>query len=353
MLLQSVRSEHLPVAPSLLGAQVAEALSSSWRADATWPAEAQLPSTAVVSRITAAGCGALLWRRVRTIQDGNTFATLRELYRMQALATKVLERDLVDAVGRLRTIGIDPVLVKGWAIARDYPERGSRPCGDIDLCVPPAQHERSRALLEGKGLNVDLHPGFPLLEDRAPRELLRRERRVVLDGTEVRMLGEEDHLRLVCLHALKHGLSRALWLVDVAVAVESRSRGFDWDYFFAGDAMRARWLECTLGLAAQLLGAEQPDTGRRPLPAVLPSWLAPATLDAFGVLFRVRLPVTARRPMNALRELSTRWPNGIEASFNLGVPFDERPRLPYQLAECVRRSGAFVAQAVRARTIPG
>jgi len=29
--------------------------------------------------------------------------------------------------------GVEPILGKGWAIARLYPERGMRPYGDIDL----------------------------------------------------------------------------------------------------------------------------------------------------------------------------------------------------------------------------
>jgi hypothetical protein len=50
---------------------------------------------------------------------------------------------------------------------------------------------------------------------------------VELNGAKIRILGAEDHLRLLCLHLLKHGAWRPLWLCDVAAALESRPSSFD------------------------------------------------------------------------------------------------------------------------------
>jgi hypothetical protein len=35
--------------------------------------------------------------------------------------------------------------------------------------------------------------------------------------------------------------------------------------------------------------------------------------------------------------LRLRWPNAIQATVELGAPFNGAPRLPYQVGECVRR----------------
>ena len=56
---------------------------------------------------------------------------------MEVLHHRVHEMEIGEAFSRLRSVGIEPILAKGWAIARLYPERGMRPYGDIDLCVHP------------------------------------------------------------------------------------------------------------------------------------------------------------------------------------------------------------------------
>ena len=45
----------------------------------------------------------------------------------------------------------------------------------------------------------------------------------------------EDQLRQLCLHLLRHGACRPLWLCDVAVMLESLPGDFDWDRCLGGD----------------------------------------------------------------------------------------------------------------------
>ncbi len=52
-----------------------------------------------------------------------------------------------------------------------------------------------------------------------------------------------------------------------------------------------------------------------------------------------------RHPTRALRALGLRWPNPIQATVGLGAPFNDLPRLPFQLAECVSRTARFMAMA--------
>src|SRR5262249_5230360 len=158
--------------------------------------------------------------------------------------------------------GIEPLLFKGWAIARLYPEPGLRASGDIDLCVRPEEYAAALAALrdvpEAAG-RLDIHRGFSprhlgfsLLNDRTLDALYEREEWVSLGDTRVRILSPEEHLRFLCLHLLGHGGWRALWLCDVAVALESRPSTFDWDRCLSGDRRRSDWVACTLGLAHRL-----------------------------------------------------------------------------------------------------
>ena len=57
-------------------------------------------------------------------------------------------------VGHLQAHGIDPVLIKGWAVNRLYPEGIVRPAGDIDLVVPDGEYARAKTLLAGRRLSL-------------------------------------------------------------------------------------------------------------------------------------------------------------------------------------------------------
>ena len=61
-----------------------------------------------------------------------------------------------------------------------------------------------------------------------------------------------------------------------------------------------------------------------------------------------------RHPVQLLRALRLRWPNPIEATVRVGGPFNELPRLPFQLWESVRRTAYFITQVptmVRRRSL--
>ena len=54
------------------------------------------------------------------------------------------------------------------------------------------------------------------------------------------------------------------------------------------------------------------------------------------------------RPAGWLRALRIRWPNPIEATIGVGGPFNEIPRLPFQIRECLSRAARFAGE-MRAR----
>lgn len=264
---------------------------------------------------------------------------LHEAHRLTALHARMREAPLARVFAVLREAGIEPILGKGWAVARCYPSPSLRPMGDIDLYVPAADASRAREALRAAGDSpVDLHAGFAELDDRPAADLLARSECVPIGGETVRVFGPGDHLRLLCLHLLRHGAIRPLWLVDVALALEARPAGFDWPLFLSGEPWRTTAATVALGLAHSLLGASLDGA---PFPERAPRWIAPTVLREWG---RGRSPHGARTPF-ALerlarwpRAIEVRWPNSVEATYATRAPWRCLPRLSIQLAAAARRA---------------
>ncbi len=342
--------------PRERGRDVASLLAGAWRASPP-PLTLSLSAVAALAPIVlGTGAGALAYRRLRLAGLASSLeaAPFHEAYRMHALEGALQEGRLPQAFARLRAAGLEPLLAKGWAVARHYPESGLRPYGDIDLFVSAGQHAAAAAALHPAGaapLPVDLHAGFADLDDRDPEALASRSCAVEMKGATVVTFGAEDHLRLVALHALRHGLARALWLVDVAVLLEQRPADFDWDCLLGGLARRTEAMACAIGLASRLLGAGLegvPESlARRPLP----SWLEPAVLEQWGRGSARRRPIEdyLRDPAGALREIPLHWPNAVAASVGTGAPWNELPRLPFQVVFATRRGALALRRMWRAR----
>src|SRR5689334_17303364 len=59
----------------------------------------------------------------------------RSAYRWQLLENAVREHELSDIFRVLRSVNIEPILLKGWSVARLYKDPATRPLGDIDLLL--------------------------------------------------------------------------------------------------------------------------------------------------------------------------------------------------------------------------
>ena len=251
----------------------------------------------------------------------------------------------------LRSAGVEPLLVKGWAVARLYPEHGLRPYGDIDLCVRPEQYAVALAALgapEAETAMVDLHNGLPWLHRPSLDDVYERSQLVPLSDVDVRILGPEDHLRYICIHMLQHGAHRALWLCDIAVVLESLTEDFDWEYLLRGERRPAGWVASTVCLAHELLGARLDGIPVAERTRHLPRWLLPSVLNQWSkeehYMDIGSIAYSFRHPAKLLRELRLRWPNPIQATVRVGGPFNELPRLPFQLWECVLRTARFLTR---------
>jgi len=446
------------------GRLVAEVLRGAWR---EFPSAENLSAekvAAVPSLLHSSGSAALGWWRISRVQSPMSnvqgqdaahrpWTFLHDAYRQSRLAALVHEQEIKHVLSLLRAVDIEPVLVKGWAIARLYPDRALRPYGDIDLCVRPDQLAKAAAALKClesiEGHYVDLHSGFdrigrvqspmskvqcpsdrvavtdssrglsatgvpggaaPLgwlsdtpgssyMNDSDPEgvkqgfdsdsnvpgpstprrlrtldfgpwtrasddwdELYERSQLVPLGDEQVRVLCPEDHLRLLCMHLLRSGAWRPLWLCDVALLVETRAPDFDWQRCLGDDPLYADWVAVTIGLAHQLLGLYIKDTPVAERAQNLPRWLVPAVLEQWGREHMQGPKSKVQSPKSAIQssaskvqsqpgahrlwtldighwtDLYSRWDNPIRATAAVGGRFNNWPRLPYRIAESVMRS---------------
>jgi hypothetical protein len=341
------------------GRLIARVLSGSWRRSpeplAISPAELDL----VTPLLLESGAGALGWKRVgnSSLRSAAAALELEQAYRLHAIQSAIHEANIQSALTLLRSAGVEPILVKGWAVARLYPDTGLRPYGDLDLCVEPKHYQAASRALErqpDKPYQVDLHRGFKTLDHRSWEELYSRTSLVKLGVVEVRVLFPEDHLRLLCFHFLREGAWRPLWLCDIAVALETRSGDFDWDLFTDRNERRRKWFACAISLANLLLGASVDGIPEMLRGNQTPTWFLPSVLREWEVRSMSRrhtAPMRAawRAPGQTLRlrSLSSHWPNPIEATIGVRGPFNEIPRLPFQICNSAVRTIKFMSQLLR------
>ena len=334
------------------GELVAATLAGSWRER---PSALNLSASELAVAaplLLQSGAGALAWRRLRNspLSLEGAAGELQQAYRLHAIQAALHETNLKEVVKLLRAAGAEPILIKGWAIARLYPESGLRPYGDLDVCVAPKDYTSVRETLRDAGdrYPVDLHKGTELLDDRQWDDLFKRSRLVQLEETSVRVLAAEDHFRLLCFHLLRHGVERPIGLCDIAVALESRSADFDWRVCLGSGRKHADWIRLVIGLAKQLLGAEIGDVPFEVKPSQ-PDWIAKSVLKAWARDFTKHFTQAApmefylHHPRGWAHALAERWPTPIVGTVGVGGSFNRFPRFPYQLGYLLIRSLRFLA----------
>jgi hypothetical protein len=335
---------------------VSAILAGCWR-DSDFPlleiSEIELDE--VTPLLYGSGAAGLGWWRLRETDLNQTASAevLHQAYRLQVLQSGIHEEKIIKVFKLLREASIEPILIKGWAAAALYPSPGLRPYGDIDLFVRPQQYETARELLAGPSVKdcwVDLHKHLSELDDRSIQELFDRARRLPLKQESVTILSAEDHLALLAVHMLKHGAWRPLWLCDIGGAIESLPTGFDWELCLGRDRTRSSWIRVALSLAHRLLGARLDAVPEKALARQLPEWLLESVLQQWEQPFASNQPPMShpvpmstvwRRPRMLLDALRQRWPNPILATVSVNGRFNNLPRLPYQIGNCLMRGAHF------------
>jgi hypothetical protein len=347
------------------GRLIATTLEGSWRTSP--PAELHLSATEfeeVTPLQYDSGASALGWWRVREtpLRETPSGELLHQAFRLLALQANIHQTKIQKLFRLMRAEGVEPMLLKGWAIARLYPQPALRPYGDIDLFVRPRDSWAARRVIESdaaRGSWVDLHTRIDELPETSAEDLFARSQLVECGDEQVRVPGAEDHFALLAIHLLKHGAWRPSWLCDLGLLLESMSADFDWDLCLSKDKRRANWILSAIGLAHELVGAEIGNEEIAARARAIPGWLARSVLKEWETPFAIdQPPMSHRAPMRSylrhprgfLSDLAHRWPNPILATVSVNGEFNRWPRLPYQLGNCFLRVGRLVFGAQESET---
>jgi hypothetical protein len=224
-------------------------------------------------------------------------ADVFEVYRMEALL--LLPRAVAMAVQPLTGNGLEPVVLKGPALAARYPSPGLRPMEDIDLLLPASQHQPALRALHGAGwvtaraaghdiydtvlthkdvpsLALELHyalePGSQRVTKLDATALWALRQPIDCLGTPAFGLPLPEEMVYLAAHAGKphHGFFRLVWIADLAMIVglaHERGEQVDWDRVRSV----ARQYSCATVVAAALALARRAGVDAPPELLTLPA----------------------------------------------------------------------------------
>ena len=259
------------------------------------------------------------------------------------LQNRVNELKISEAFEFMESRGFQPMLIKGWSIARYYPNIWERRFIDIDLCVAPEDFEQAKKLLEtpqGLKHNIDLHKGLRHLDTVEWKELFDNSETFKIENTSIRTLRAEDHLRVLCVHWLLDGGAYKDRLQDIYHLVKNRPDNFDWQRCLdVVSPKRRKWIVCCIGLAHKYLGLDLADTPIGSEAKNLPGWLIRTVEKEW------RTEVKLRPLQNCLHDRKLFWqqikkripPNPLQATIELEGEFNDKPRAFYQIANVFTR----------------
>ncbi len=263
--------------------------------------------------------------------------------RWNRLQSALMEKSVLDAVSLFRKEGLAPILIKGWAAAREYPKDNFRHYSDIDLAFSTQEFtsaNRIRATESYKGLTIDVHRELKHLDTLAWAQLYRDSRLVPLKDQTIRILSAEDHLRVLAVHWLIDGgwFRNRLW--DIYYAVANRPPDFDWDRCLnVVNQRRRRWVICVIGLTHKYLGLEIDDLPFAAEARQLPDWLVKAVEREWASGVRL-LPLLhfVSNPVGLRQQIKKRLPpNPIHATVDMEGSLDARTRIHYQIGTIIKR----------------
>ncbi|MEO8573990.1 MAG: nucleotidyltransferase family protein [Pyrinomonadaceae bacterium] len=263
-------------------------------------------------------------------------------YRFYLLRKRIAEDLILAAFRGLRSHGIEPILIKGWAAARNYPASMPRFFGDNDLAVSEADYDAAKKLISaGPDIaGIDLHRELHHLDTLSWKTLIANSEVVRLDGENIRILCTEDHLRVLCVHWLTDGGERRERLWDIVYAVRNRPNDFDWSKCLdVVSETRRQWIITSIGLAHKYLGLELEGLPFADEARNLPAWLTRYLEKEWARNLELRpLHVQLNSPVNLLRQVMKRIPpNPIQATINCEGDFRSRTRVGYQIRDMFNR----------------
>lgn len=283
--------------------------------------------------------------------------TTADYSRWYILQEKAMAVRAVKAFSLFREKGIEPILIKGLAAARLYPEPGFRASIDMDLAVSESDFDAAVEIAVSAaayGLAIDLHRELRHLDTVKWKDLFARSQLLDLEGGTIRVLSHEDHLRVLCVHWLMDGGANKEKLWDIYYGIQNRPPDFDWDRLLnTVSEKRRRWLVCAIGLAHHFLGLNLDDTPIKDDAKKIPRWMLKAVEKEWASEAQFRpLDTIWNDPKEIIKQLPRRLrPNPIWATVQLEGSFDAKTRIFYQLGSFFARilpSYKRVSQTIKA-----
>jgi hypothetical protein len=259
------------------------------------------------------------------------------------LKTKVYEEKIKSAFVLFRAHHIEPILIKGWAAAAEYPEKYLRTFSDIDLCVPPEDYEKSQKLVaagEGQMLNVDLHCGLRHLDTLEWDDLFENCVLELLGDIKIRILRPEDHLRVLCVHWLNDGGANKERLLDIYYLLKNHSDNFDWNRCFGKiSKTRREWIIKTIAVVHKY---HELDISKLPFAVeseLIPGWFTKTLEKEWASETKlISLHILLGNRREFWKQVKKRIPpNAIQSTIEMEGAFDEAPRIYYQIGSIVYR----------------
>lgn len=247
-----------------------------------------------------------------------------------SLNEMVQKERLVSAVKLSQENGFDPILIKGWAAGRFYDEGHFRAYTDIDLVVPYREQQDFQEFARSvTGTSIDVHGGLRHLDKTPWNEIFRRSIFVVLNNQQIRVLCDEDHLRIVSTHWLIDGGVNREKLYDVFYMVKNRRIRFDWELCLGDEPARRTWVAACIAAARDRLDLDVRDLPLEISEFQLPRWFG-RTLDrewTLGPYRRIYLAKAIKDRSGIIEQLRRRFPpNPIAATVDLDRPIAEGSR---------------------------
>jgi hypothetical protein len=269
------------------------------------------------------------------------------------LRAKVEDERIKAAFRLLRDNGIEPILIKGWAVAREYPERHRRVSSDIDLAVSPGRYKEGLELISnveyGK-LNIDLHCGLRHLDTLEWDKLFQNSRLELIDDVNIRILCPEDHLRVLCVHWLTDGGAYKERLLDIFYLLQNNSKNFDWEKCFQPlDENRRDWIKKTVTLVHRYHNLSDLSLPFAIESDSIPGWFMNALEKEWASETRLNaIHAVLGNRKEFRRQLKLRIsPNSIQSTVLMEGKFDDSSRLYYQAGSILLRLKPSIRKTLR------
>jgi hypothetical protein len=289
-------------------------------------------------------------------KSGNVPLSIRSAIRarFQKHVTRVLRfsAELSQITRHFEDRGIEVLAHKGPALSQLlYDDPAMRQFGDLDFLVRDRDVRPARAALIELGYEprlhlsprqerVYLHSGYEFVFDLGaernvvelqwqilPRfyatefdmeALFQRSVDLQLDGLRLRMLGDEDQLLVLCVHAAKHQWAQIAMLRDIAVLAR---RQLDWQWVEA-EAERLgifRILAICLWLSRSLFQCELPGVAQTVADSIHAHAKGPASAIQARLIGGAELNPESFPYFRAMMAVRERWQDSVRFAYRLAV----------------------------------